>query len=516
LSNPAGILNVIFTDWGMKMFYILSLFAPLVFLPFLALEPLIMALPWIGASFISTYPPYYSIYYYYNGFVIPFIFVALLKGIERLGLQQTKKVLAIILLSTAIFGLYLPVAPGSPWNYQLPTTNDRTRLIREILPLIPSNASILTQNDLFSYVSNRVEAYMYMPGSTNISVDYILVDVASQWYKWRQPDSFGERNPPIVYTQEALKDGKYGVLASAKSILLLKKGYTGEPVLFVPYVSKYNYETLTLTTGSIIEDPTSTSRYVLHNGEKDPKGDFWHSPYIDLPPGLYRVTYVIKVNGASEVRQSDQLLTVDVTASSGKILLAKRDVYGVHAPSGGQWFNVSLSFGLRTPTEEIEFKGFAVGNQSVYLDYLMVEQLSPKPVSITESAFNYEDLSLDESTGIISEGIIMHAEGFGTLWRGPYTSLPKGNYTAEFWLKLDRPYIGPLLDIGVSINSEKKVLTRLTVYDYNFRRIDAWQSFDVKFTLLNDSSNVEFPGMTVREGAPISFLLVEVYPDTSG
>jgi hypothetical protein len=34
--------------------------------------------------------------------------------------------------------------------------------------------------------------------------------------------------------------------------------------------------------------------------------------------------------------------------------------------------------------------------------------------------------------------------------------------------------------------------------------------------LQEDSNGVEFPGMNVRETAPISFLLVDVYPDTGG
>jgi hypothetical protein len=393
LSNPVQMLSVTFTDWAAKMLYIISLLGPLAFLPFLAPEPLVMALPWIGISFISTYPPYYSVYYYYSGFVIPFIFVSLVKAIERLGLHQTRKMFSVLMLSTAIFGLYLPVATGTPWNYQLPTTNNRTELIQQILPLIPPNASILTQNDMFPHVSSRVEAYMYIPRYTNTSVDYILVDVASMWYKWRQLDIFGERIPPIAYTKDALKNETYGILASANTLLLLKKAYTGDPALFVPYVSKCNYNTFATTNSSVIEDPTSASRYVLYYGENNTSGTFRYSSSAGLPPGSYRITYSIKVSSALGIGQNNQVLTVNVTTSSDKILLAEKQVYRTDVLSIGQWFNVSVFLELRVPTEGIEFSGFVTGVCSIYLDYLTVEQLSPKPISVTESTFNYGNLS---------------------------------------------------------------------------------------------------------------------------
>jgi uncharacterized membrane protein len=520
LSNPAGMPNVISSDLGAKMFYLINFLAPLAFLPLLAPEPLIMALPWIFASFGTTYAPYSSVYFQYTGFVIPFVFVALPKAIERaierLKLQNARKILPILLLSTIIFALYLPVGQGSPWNYQLPTTNDRTELIQKILPLIPSNESVLTQNNIFPHLSNRMNAYMYLPRSSDITVNYILVDTTSPWYEWQQPALFGERTPLNVTTQEGLVNGNYGVLASVSSILLLKKGYIGEAALFVPFNSKCNYENLTLERGSIVEDPTSTSRLVLNHSEKDPTGTFWYGPYVDLLPGLYRVTYATKVNGIHEIIKNENktLFTVDVSYDLGKKFLKTTTmVNGSRALSAGQWFNSTLFFNATTPTKGVEFRGFVEGNQSVSvcLDYLMVEQLIPQ---ISKTAFNHEELYRDQ--GNVSNGVMTHVKGKGTFWYGPYTSLSKGNYTAKFWLKLDRTYNGTLLDVDVSINSGKKVLTFLTLSGSNFGRINAWQSFEVKFTLQNDLNIVEFRGVNVRELAPVSFLLVEVYPDTGG
>jgi hypothetical protein len=317
-----------------------------------------------------------------------------------------------------------------------------------------------------------------------------------------------------------LERGDYGVLAAARGVLLLEKDYTGEPVIFEPYDSKYNYEKMSLASGSVIEDPTSTSGRVLFHSEKDLKGNMWYGPYVDLPQGLYKVTYRIKVVNASAINASDHLLTVDVAKpltidgakSYGRTLLAERRVTGRDVSSVGQWFDVPLFFGLIAPDEYIEFRGFAIGNHSIYLDYLKVEQISTQP--IRGMVFDFEDLLVDHGT--VNEGVMVHSQGANTFWYGPYTSLPKGNYTAKFWLKLDQPYEGTLLDIGVSINYGKKTIAASTISGSNFTKINAWQSFEVKFTLQGDSNGVEFPGMNARERAPISFLLVDVYPDTAG
>jgi hypothetical protein len=218
------------------------------------------------------------------------------------------------------------------------------------------------------------------------------------------------------------------------------------------------------------------------------------------------------VDNTSGIDPNAHLLTVDVAKSVGQTLLAERRVNAWDVPSAGQWFDVPLFFGLRAPAEFIEFRGWAASNLNIYLDYVKLEQIFSQPLIGT--TFNFEDLSVDQGT--VTEGIMVHSKGWGTFWYGPYISLPKGNYTAKFWLKLDQSYVGTLIDIGVSINSGAKVIATSTIASSNFTMINSWQSFEVKFTLQEDTNGIEFPGMNVRETAPISFLLVDVYPDMGG
>ena len=506
-TNLSELVNVISYDLDQKLFYIISLFGPLAFLPFLAPEALIMALPWIGASVLSNYPYYHNIYYHYNGFVIPFIFIALITSIQRLNFHRTKKILQLFLICSTIFGLYLTVGSPSFTDRYFSPPNDRTELIKQILPLIPSNASILTQNDIFPHVSSRTEAYMYLPTFTEVSVDYILVDTASEWYNW-MPDISGDRIPPKPYVEEVLRNGEYGILASIKGIYLLKKGYSVEPIIYDEYSSVFGYDTLSLGHGSIVEDASSVSGFVL-NSDVDDSGVLWFGPYVDLMPGLYRATYVVKVDDVSGLDPDDHLLTVDITYSSGEVFVANKHVYGLDVSSDGGWFNVTLLFGLQEPIKAMEFRGFGVEGSSVFLDYLIVDQISPPPIS--EFAFNSDALFVD--VGVVSDGVLVHEGGSGVFWFGPYASLPKGNYTAKFWLKLNESTNSSLLDIGVLTNMGKQLVTLQTLYGSNFTKVNTWQKFDLEFTLNGDSNIVELPGFNVRDYAPISLLLVEVYPN---
>jgi uncharacterized membrane protein len=88
--------------------------------------------------------------------------------------------------------------------------------------VIPSDASVLTQNDLFPHIDRRLYVYAPLANptgniSTNITFDHIFVDTTSPWYT----DSLRK----IV--SDVAEDGSFGIQYSHEGILLLKEGYKG-------------------------------------------------------------------------------------------------------------------------------------------------------------------------------------------------------------------------------------------------------------------------------------------------
>ena len=136
------------------------------------------------------------------------------------------------------------------------------------------------------------------------------------------------------------------VFASDDGIILLKKGYLEKPVLFVPFNLIKNYNSLTVDSGLTKPDSSSISKYVLIRIMRlIPEGFFWHGPYANLPPGLFKVTYALKVNQTMDFNPSDQLLTIDVTASYGKTLLSKSQIYGISVPTSHNGLTQPFSSG---------------------------------------------------------------------------------------------------------------------------------------------------------------------------
>jgi uncharacterized membrane protein len=383
IENPFSLFSTLSEDLSSKIWYIVAFLGPLGFIPLLAPAPLLMALPWFLSSFVARYPPYYLIYYHYNGFVIPFVFTAFIKGVEKLNsikFGHLKTLYASIFCATVIVSLLLPVMPNCPWTHQLPEPNERTGLIYDVLSLIPKDASILTENDFAPHLSNRLNLYMYPPQQSNFTVDYILGDTSSIWYNWVQHSSFGERLPMNETLSSALMSGEYGILASAKGILLLKRGYVGEPVIFVPYSAEYDYRTLIVDKGRVISDSSSVTGKVLYHSADDGVGTFCQGSFTILPPGLYEATFTIKINSNSSYQPEEHILALNIYNSTNGSFLANKYVYGNDAPGAGQWFNISVMFGLDNVANNISFSIFVANeNCDIYLDRVLLNQVDPTP-----------------------------------------------------------------------------------------------------------------------------------------
>jgi uncharacterized membrane protein len=516
LQAPEDIPKFLVENPDKKISYFIAFFAPLAFIPLLAPTPLVMTLPWFFASFLSNNPLHYWIFAHYNSFVIPFVFIALVKAIKKLSNDRrdlVKKVSSLILIALILFGSYLPFSTSSPWNYQLPIQTERTKLLHEVLALIPPNASVLTQNDIGSHVTSRSNAYISIPEylKDNVSIDYVLVDVNSGWFEWIPGFPESKLMSPGEFAEEALNSGKYGIVASAEGILLLKRGYKDEPAIFKPYVAEFNYNTLRVgDVGQVIDDESSVSGKVIYHSAKQGSGCIWYGPYITLPPGVYEATFTLKVN--SKFKPEDRLLTLDVSSQVGKIILSKKYVYGTHVDAPGRWVNVTLIFGVNDFSQQIEFRGSTDGIYAILLDRIIVKQLSPLPSTIREISIRVDELSI---TNIATRtgNVISHSNGSGVLWYGPYVDLPKGKYTVIFWLRLDSPYSGDLIKLDIAANSGHTVLTDTILNSLNFTNVGSWQQFRLALSINEDLKRVEFRGVYVWKDAPISLLLIEMIPD---
>jgi uncharacterized membrane protein len=254
-ANPIKSLEILVAPVNQKTLYIYGLFAPLAFLSFLDLPSLMIGAPWFLVAFLSNYPPYYlPVGYQYVAFVSPFIFISAVYGAKRFLTFKNRFVpkkrfkvitgkimriphwrkLAVILL-VLIMGVSYVTVLGI--NAKIPSISEHDRLLGAFTRLVPSGASILTQNDIFPHLSKRLYGYASADFQqlllANLNFEYVLIDTTSPWY-------MGSLESLV---RNLTQTDSYAVQYAADGIWLLKKDYAGQTTYLVSngtFVSFYN------------------------------------------------------------------------------------------------------------------------------------------------------------------------------------------------------------------------------------------------------------------------------------
>jgi uncharacterized membrane protein len=373
ITHPLEALTFMVSPIG-KIFYVFSLLAPLLMLPLFSVEFLI-ALPWLIAAPLSEYWLYYNFYFQYSAFAIGQLFVAAIFSLRKLSsfsndgqrnfkLQRTiiaSILAACILLSVAMSPIGLPIL-GDRRVEMTPHSN----LLLEVLNLVPDNASVATQNDIFAHVAQREDAYI-LTWPMPMDVDYILVDLKSSHFLTRA--GFSSTASPVEALEKEIGSGKYGLFASADGILLFKNRYSGLPTLFRGRIDAFDSDQLLpmFKNSKVLNDPTSYSGRVIAHEANDSTGFAWYGPYSYFFTGEYRATFRVKTNSAG----LDCILDV---AASGNVV-SQRVLSSFDFKTLGDWEEFTLDFRI-SGLPRMEFRGYCESNNTyVALDYVRVIQI---------------------------------------------------------------------------------------------------------------------------------------------
>lgn len=361
-------------------FWVLPL-VTLMFLPLLAPRELLMVAPWFAVTILDTGATNnYSLGYQFAGaFVAPFLILGAIYAIGRLHKRRINAtgIIAGIFVFSLLLSPFSPVAQGRisgiAYNEPFPTVTSHDEILDATIGLIPSNASVLTQNNLFPQVSQRFDAFVYL--TNNTKVDFILADTTSVWYSqliWGT-QSMKQWVPYFIST------GRYGVVVNDDGVLLLEAGYSGPIVYSGGTTYTYNYQSLYLYSGVREQDPTSQSGVVLlHEPSEESGVTFWYGPYASLPPGEYNVVFYVKSSA-----NATGSLTLDVSNSlnaTSSPTIVERTINQSSFAVPDVWTPFSLTF-TYTPLDssigKLEFRGVSVEGGPFELDYIEVTYLGP-------------------------------------------------------------------------------------------------------------------------------------------
>jgi uncharacterized membrane protein len=380
LLRPQSAFDAFLYDLPLKFLYLILLFGPLLFFSFRS-KLVLATVPFLGLFLLSNYNAYYSVGSHYPLYILSIIFVAALIGLKGLQHDARISILKTMLVVSMIFTVTIsPLSPLSapfvkggllwyPTNSLV--SNENTVSLNDLVNVIPSNASVLTQNKVFPHVSDRLNAYVlpipdvindteYIRFLMNNS-EYVLIDLSL-------PDS----NTKFVL-DEIAHDNSYGAYALASNAILFKHGFQGEPKFAFANYTDYGvfsaYKDLYLASFSqIISDSSARSEKVVLC-PKNLTGYFAYGPYTYLLQGSYEVTFTVKVGEQDSSRVGE----CEISSNYGNPI-SKRDIFGFEVQPN-KWTNFTLTITSTKLMTDVEFRVFSYGTVDFYIDRVIMERI---------------------------------------------------------------------------------------------------------------------------------------------
>jgi uncharacterized membrane protein len=543
LMNPQRAYAALAYDFHLKFLFLIFLFAPLAFFSFrskMSLAVAVLLVPF----FLSNYLPYYTLGAHYPLYLVPLVFLgavevlgSLTKEGKTVSIKITKDLshlLGIIIAASLI--IIIAVSPLSPMSqpfikegllwYAQPYPNEGDiQTLHKMISMVPQDASILTQNNLFPHFSNRINAYVvpiktmesktaeaaakdFMQQELDIC-DYILLD------------SVGIETEPWTsfLFNEVISNSSFKIYALGKSLdgfaVLFMKNYNGSTI-FVPdgdYITFLGNSDFYISNAELVNEPTSSSGSVALSQKGADPNIFLSGSYFLLPPGTFEITFEVKVGEHKE----GYLATLDVSGNNGTSILSKKDIYGFDTPAG-IWTNYTLPLTTTEPLAAIEFRIFTSGAADIYVDKVILRKVGKTAdVDFGSKTFSQTDLKL-EASELTDDGFIVYRHGQANivLWYGPYAAFPSGTYEAKFFIKASFPLASPnqkVLTLDVASNFGLSQLVTKDVYSsdlFDSENTSRWHSFSLIFTSVNTLTEIEFRGLDASHDTDIYLAFISV------
>jgi uncharacterized membrane protein len=226
LIKPGYVLSYVLIPE--KIAYVLHLLVPLAFLPIIGWDVFLLTLPTFGYSLLSTYGLQYEIRSYYFAPLLPFLYFALIVGIQRvlehtprLNLSAWRNALMAALLVASVASYFLQSAGPFARYFQAfrYDINAHTRLGDELAASIPHDAVVIAQNEYLARLANRQFIYEIPVIPDYRQADYLFADQTMNWY-----------NVHLNTWQEARQNDYYETVIDRDGYWLAKRRTPAHPL----------------------------------------------------------------------------------------------------------------------------------------------------------------------------------------------------------------------------------------------------------------------------------------------
>jgi uncharacterized membrane protein len=200
------------------------------------------------------------------------------------------------LVSSPLLSKPAITAPWFAWGGTTVSSHDDK--LRAVIGLIPAGAAVLTTENLFPQVSSRVNAFVlpehgFSAGNRTYQTivsqyvaesQYVLVDY--------RVDRYG-----AIFTQYFTNLSSFGLRAAADGAYLYERGWMGSPTMWSPYNLTIPASEMKPGVAHLSDSVTSPfGPALVYNGGSKAGAILWTGPGpLDIPPGQYNVTFLIKL-----------------------------------------------------------------------------------------------------------------------------------------------------------------------------------------------------------------------------
>lgn len=195
-----------------------------IFLPFLAADWLLIAVPSLMLLLLSGDAEMYGLLKWYPATILPVFFAATAVGISRFPGSRAHWLIVWLLFATVLgYWLYSPLPGGREYEPALYEVTDHDRRGLQMVERVPTGASVATQPHYVPHLAHRENVFHYpwiKIGQEN--VDYFLFDRQSSPYPFAT-DEFSHE------LTQFLADPAFTVVAETDDIFLLQQSGSSEP-----------------------------------------------------------------------------------------------------------------------------------------------------------------------------------------------------------------------------------------------------------------------------------------------
>jgi uncharacterized membrane protein len=221
LAQPGEVLATLFTLSRLK--YLLAVLAPWAFLPLLGPGALLGTLPTLAANLLSTDPVTIHHRTQYNGYLLPFLALAAILGVRRLGGWKGEQGVRLALGLALMISLAMTARTVNDLTVTRWWPEPRTRDVHALVARVPPQVVVGADERIVPHLSQRPRVYIF-PQRLEIC-EWLLIDVGpgseDSFRAWR----LDRRGDTVAFVP--VKPGReevFSVVETRNTLVLARRG----------------------------------------------------------------------------------------------------------------------------------------------------------------------------------------------------------------------------------------------------------------------------------------------------